>query len=86
MEYIKYCGLYKDISIHEIEFRVQKDNIPVKYSELLKTLCRGTLNSELIGNLVVLKKMAEYFIENGTMDLDIYKKRLEKIKSRIKEY
>ena len=82
----KYCNWYKEKSIYEIEFLLEKDNVSEEYSRLFKALCRGTFDSEFLSELLQLKKMTTFFLQNGSVDLEIYQKRLEKIQQKINRY
>lgn len=83
---LKYCEWYRNTNIYDIPNRLEKDNVPIKYSDLFKSLCFDNVDQELLDGLVQLERACRFFIDNGTESIDIYKKRLKKIQKRIQDY
>jgi len=83
---IKYCKWYIDTDIYEIPSKLKKDNVPLKYSELFKSLCVVGIDEELLSNLTELEKACKFFINNGTKSIDIYQNQLKRIQNRIENY
>ena len=85
-DFLRYCHWYKDTDINEIPDKAKKDNVPLKYRELFRSLCIVGIGQELLANLVQLEKACKYFLEHGTKSTNVYNERLKKIQNLIENY